>query len=113
MNEARRHDELDATLQQIDEFFAQSAAIVARGRDAFFAEDFVLRNAAVGLIIRLGEAAKNLPSGYIAEHPEVHYRGLIRMRDAVAHRYDTTDWNLVWEAISTLHPRDAEAHTRR
>lgn len=29
------------------------------------------------------------------------------------HRYDTTDWNLVWQAISRLHPVGAAAHTRR
>lgn len=105
--------ELELTLAQMDDLFAQSSAIAKAGRDAFFADDFVLRNAAVGVIVRLGEAAKNLPNSYVLAHPEVRYRSLARMRDAVAHRYDTVDWELVWQAISSLHAGDADRHAAR
>ena len=104
---------LDETLRQIDELFAQSRSIASAGRGAFFGADFILRNAAIGVIVRLGEAAKSLPQEYVAVHVGVDYRGLVRMRDAVAHRYDTVDWNLVWETIESLHPHDAAAHGAR
>lgn len=113
MREADRAANLDAILRQIDDLFDQSEAIVRRGEREFFADDFVLRNAAAGIVIRLGEAAKTLPREYVEAHPEVRYRQLIAMRDVVAHAYDSTDWHLVWAALAERHPEDARTHRSR
>jgi uncharacterized protein with HEPN domain len=56
--------------------------------------DAILRNVQI-----IGEASKNLPAAFIADHPEVDWSGLAGVRDIVTHRYFRVDWSLLWISI--------------
>ena len=112
--EALKVETLRDTLEQIDGYFAYSARLVERGRDAFFDEsDPTLRMAAYGLIVQLGEAAKFLPDSYRAEHTAVRWKAIIDMRSRVAHQYNDVDWELIWSTLEIFHPVDGRHHRRR
>ena len=57
-------------------------------------KDAILRNIQV-----IGDASKNLPGTFIAEHPEIDWKGIAGMRDILTHRYFHVDWNVVWASI--------------
>lgn len=52
-----------------------------------------------------GEAAKQLSEDLRAEHPDVPWRAMARMRDRLIHAYFGVDWSLVWQAATDDVPR--------
>jgi len=59
------------------------------------AQDAVVRNLEI-----IREAAKQLPEGLRAEHPDIPWRAMARMRDRMIHPYFGVDWRLVWQAAT-------------
>jgi uncharacterized protein with HEPN domain len=47
----------------------------------------------------IGEAASRLSSEFRDKHPEVPWRGMIGMRNAVVHGYFSVDWDELWAVI--------------
>jgi uncharacterized protein with HEPN domain len=47
----------------------------------------------------IGEAAKNIPDTFKAEHAEVNWKAMARMRDKLIHHYFGVDYSLVWNTI--------------
>jgi len=97
-------------LSDVRDRLAECAAIAARGRRAFFGDDFVLRYAAHSALIQAGNAIKDLPPAFLHDHPEVEWSALARMRDKIGHGSgDGIDFQLVWATITRDVPQDAAA----
>jgi len=64
-------------------------------------------------LTELGEALKGLPEETqrdIAErHPDVDWRGMVGLRDVVAHQYHRIDMDLLWPVITIEMPALVEA----
>lgn len=56
-----------------------------------------------GLII-LGEAAKKITPDFIATHPELPWKQIIKMRDKIAHHYDDVDYAKIWRIVYDIIP---------
>lgn len=59
-------------------------------------QGFVYRNAISMPILQIGELAKNLSEEFRKTHPEIPWRAVTRMRDLLAHRYGTMDYEQTW-----------------
>lgn len=73
-------------LEHILESAGKIRRFVASGRDAFFADDMA-QDAVVRNLEIIGEATKQLSEGLRAEHPDVPWRAMARMRDRLIHAY--------------------------
>ena len=77
-----------------------------------FVADEIAQMAVVKCIENMGEAAKllrdNHPS-FIAQETGVNWRGLTAMRNVLAHRYFSIDYELVWHTVQTDIPSIARA----
>ena len=60
------------------------------------ARGFVYRNAIAMPILQIGELAKNLSEEFRQTHTEIPWRAVTRMRDLLAHRYGTMDYEQTW-----------------
>ena len=81
--------------------------LVARGRTAFDADEF-LRYAAEALLVRLGEIATRLDQvlpDLASTYPELELRQMRGTRNVIAHGYDIVDYDVVWEVVSIDVPR--------
>ena len=47
----------------------------------------------------VGEAAKNIPDAFRAEHPTVSWADMAGMRDVLIHEYFGVDLTIVWETL--------------
>lgn len=93
-------------LEDFQEFARIGARLVARGREAYDADE-MLRLAAEAILHRLGEAVARLSVDFTDAHPRVHWRPMKRMRNLVAHEYGAVDHNILWNALEHDLPREA------
>jgi uncharacterized protein with HEPN domain len=49
----------------------------------------------------VGEAAKNIPDTFRAEHPSVSWADMAGMRDVLIHEYFGVDLAIVWETLQS------------
>jgi uncharacterized protein with HEPN domain len=96
------------TVQDLLEFCAQAARLVARGRDAYDSDE-MLRLAAEALTHRVGEAAGRLSQSFQAEHADMPWRAIRAMRYVVAHEYGRVDHAIVWNTLQHDLPRLASS----
>ena len=109
-NDAEEAARVANVLENISVTFGQLESIAARGRDAFLGDDFILRLAAVAALIRLGEQARRLGKDFITQHRGPKYSRMGKLRDRLAHRYRSIDWDLLWNTVTRDVPQDASAH---
>lgn len=64
-----------------------------------FLKDETLKRAYIRSLEVIGEATKNLPDSFKAEHPEISWRSMAGMRDKLIHNYFGVDYDIVWSAI--------------
>jgi uncharacterized protein with HEPN domain len=106
-------EELDRTpaiLAGIARFAVTARRVVLRGRDRFTdPDDDDQRRIARSLLVDLSAAADRLPEAYRAEHPHVDWRGIRAVRNFIAHDYDGTDEEILWQAIAVQFPAVAAA----
>ncbi len=57
----------------------------------------------------LSAAADRFPESYRKQHPEVDWRGIRAVRNFIAHDYDGTDEEILWQAIAVQFPAIAAA----
>jgi uncharacterized protein with HEPN domain len=69
-----------------------------------FARDETLKRAFVRSIEVIGEAAKQLPSEFRAEHPDIEWRAIAGMRDKLVHDYLGIDYDIVWDVVTNKVP---------
>jgi uncharacterized protein with HEPN domain len=70
----------------------------ARDREAFDS-DKMLRVWCLHHIVIIGEAAARVSEPTRVQHPEVPWRAVIGMRNAVVHGYFQVDWQEVWNVV--------------
>jgi uncharacterized protein with HEPN domain len=80
-------------------FIALGDGLTAQGRTAFD-ENIYLRLSAEAIVQRVGEAVARLPAALIQAHPEIEFSLAKAMRNRVAHRYQSVDYALLWEALA-------------
>ena len=47
-----------------------------------------------------GEAAKNVPDEWKADHPDIPWKEMAGMRDVLIHQYFGIDYSVIWKTIS-------------
>ena len=62
-----------------------------------FIQDWKTRSAVLYQITVIGEAVKRLSKEFRADHPEIPWALIARMRDNLIHGYDLVDWDEVWK----------------
>ena len=64
-----------------------------------FVADETLRRAFLRSLEIVGEAAKKTPEEFRAQHPQVEWSAMARMRDRLIHAYFGVDFELVWDVV--------------
>ena len=52
----------------------------------------------------IGEATKRLSQKFRAQHPEIPWREMARMRDVIVHKYDQLDFDIIWDVVQNKLP---------
>jgi len=74
--------------------------LAARGRDWYFGDtENVPGLAAESLIIKIGENVARLSAELIDTQAQVPWSQIQRMRDHLAHHYEGTDYDAVWDTL--------------
>jgi uncharacterized protein with HEPN domain len=66
---------------------------------ALFREDDKTVDAVVRNLEIIGEAARQLPEGFLARYPEVPWRQIAGLRNRIVHEYFGLDVELIWQVI--------------
>lgn len=105
-------DRIPAILADIARFAVTARRVAERGRDRFVdPDDDDQRRIARSLLIDLSAAADRLPERFRTAHPEVDWRGIRAVRNVIAHDYDGTDEEILWQAITVQFPAIVAAIT--
>lgn len=106
-------DDLDrsaAILADIARFAVSARRVVSRGRERFHdPDDDDQRRIARSLLVDLSSAADRLPATFRDAHPQVDWAGIRAVRNFIAHDYDGTDDELLWQAIAVRYPEVVSA----
>lgn len=79
---------------------AKQARRFVEGLDAErFRQDAKTSSAVILQLLIIGEASKRLSGGFHAEHPQLPWSEIIRMRDRLIHHYRRTDLQQVWLTV--------------
>ncbi|MFF1828738.1 DUF86 domain-containing protein [Paenarthrobacter sp. NPDC058040] len=90
-----------AALKEILRLCSVGADLVARGHRWYITDpDNVPGLAAESLIIKIGENVARLSAETTIAHPEVPWSLIKRMRDRLAHHYEGTDYEAVWDTLA-------------
>ncbi len=95
---------------QSERYLALVVDIVTAAREAMaFVEGMTLEefrrdsktSAAVILqLLIIGEASKGLSDDFQADHPDIPWSEIVRMRDRLIHHYRRTDLRQVWSTVN-------------
>lgn len=100
----------EAALREIIRLCDVGAHLVARGHHWYTSDpDGVPGLAAESLILKIGENVARLSAGTIAAHPEPPWSPMKRMRDLLAHHYEVTDHEIVWDTLVADFPAIADS----
>lgn len=99
-------DRTPAIVADIARFAATAQRVTDRGYDRFTdPDDDDQRRIARSLIVDLSAAADRLPAAFRDAHPTIDWSGIRAARNFIAHDYDGTDEELLWQAVSVQFPR--------
>ncbi len=70
--------------------------------------DKTKRDAIVYRLIIIGEAAKNISVEFRSAHNDINWKELAAIRDILAHKYFSIDYEIVWKIIKELLPQVKE-----
>lgn len=89
-------------LKHITEYCDQIKMAIERfGNDfAIFDNDPVYRNAVSLCILQIGELVGILSDEFKAEHTDIPWAQIKKMRNIVAHRYGTVDATITWDVMT-------------
>ena len=86
---------------------AEARYVVDRGREAYLAdtpEGALLRNAGERVLITAATVVEKLPQAYKAQHDDVPWVAISRMRNLVAHHDDKVNDDVMWTALAVRVP---------
>jgi uncharacterized protein with HEPN domain len=66
---------------------------------ALFRQDDKTIDAVVRNLEIIGEAARQLPEGFLARYPDVPWRQIAGLRNRIVHEYFGLDLELIWQVI--------------
>jgi len=95
-------------LADLAQIGAEASYLVSKGRAAYLADTMdgaLLRNAGERILIKAATVAEKLPEAFKAQHSEVDWVGINRMRNLVAHHYDKVNDDLLWGALTGRIPK--------
>ncbi|MGQ0676421.1 MAG: HepT-like ribonuclease domain-containing protein [Rhodospirillales bacterium] len=69
------------------------------GGPAAVKSNTLLSSAIAWQLLIIGEAAKRVSQTVRDEYPGVPWQEMARLRDRIAHGYDSIDWDLVWNVV--------------
>ena len=99
----------EAVLDDIRRFGVTAARVVARGRARFFdPDDDDQRRIAKSVVLDLSTAADRLPPSFREAQADVDWPGIRATRNFIAHDYDGTDDEVLWQTIAVQLPRILE-----
>jgi uncharacterized protein with HEPN domain len=93
-------DLLQHMLEEIDYLLDQRRSVTK----AQLLVDGTLQRAFSRSIEVLGKAAKQIPVGFRAAHPEVPWKRIAGMRDRLIHGYFAVDYEIVWDVVDSKLP---------
>lgn len=83
------------------------------GHDAgTFEKDYKTTDAVIRNFEVIGEASKNLPKELKAQHTEVPWEEMYRLRNRITHAYFGIDYEIIWNIASQYLPENYEAIKR-
>ena len=89
-----------AALGEIVRLCDVGASLVSRGHDWYASDpDGVPQLAAESLIVQIGENVARLSASTTEQYPQVPWSDIKRMRDRLAHHYEGTDYEAVWDTL--------------
>lgn len=89
-----------AALHEIVRLCDVGADLVARGHVWYVGDPVNVPGlAAESLIIKIGENVARLSADAMNRYPAVPWSLIKRMRDRLAHRYEGTDYEAVWDTL--------------
>jgi uncharacterized protein with HEPN domain len=88
----------DYLLHILDELHFLATKSVGLSEEQF-REDETLKRACVRSLEIIGEATKQLPTNFRAQHSHIEWRAIARMRDLLIHHYFGVDYQIVWDVI--------------
>lgn len=65
-----------------------------------FLLDSMLKKAVCMSLINIGESVKSISSEIKAEKSDIPWKKAIALRDVVAHKYGTIDFDIVWQTVN-------------
>ena len=78
----------------------------SKGKDlAMFSADEMAYDAVLRNLQIIGEAAKAVPAEVRQAHPEVDWKGMVGLRDILAHAYFGLDDETLWDVVTTKVPQ--------
>ena len=93
-------DYLRHILVEVEYLLATSSGLTFEA----FSSDETLQRAFVRSLEIIGEAAKKVPIGFRAEHPDIEWRAMAGMRDRLIHDYFGIDYEIVWDVVRNRIP---------
>lgn len=107
----RSYDERTyAALAEILRLCAVAERLVARGSQWYTSDpDNVPGLAAESLVVKVGENVSRVSEACKQDHPQVPWRDIKDMRNRLAHYYEGTDYQIVWDTLATDFPAVAQS----
>ena len=99
-------DPVPRLLKNLAQIGAEVAFLVGKGRTAYVAdtmEGALLRNAGERILMKAAIISEELPDDFKAQHADVDWVGINRMRDLEAH-CDKVNDDLLWAAVTVRIP---------
>jgi uncharacterized protein with HEPN domain len=90
-------------LMHIRRWLAVAATIVAKGKDAYDADE-IAQEAGDSVMIKIGEAAKTLAAREVRAPAGVSWSDAAKNREKLAHHYSVTDREVTWQTLSVSLP---------
>lgn len=95
---------LIALLQQMKEYSDLALSFIEGMAQTDFLEDLKTQQAVAMNLINVGEAATKVlrdHRSFAQRHPDIRWRGMLSMRNRIAHNYTDLDFQIVWKTATT------------
>jgi uncharacterized protein with HEPN domain len=87
-------DDILSSIEKIERYTANM------NLDSFIADERTVDAVSLNLQI-IGEAVKKMPSELRDRYPQIEWRKIAGLRDAIAHAYFSIDDEIIWDIVET------------